>query len=471
MAVAAIWQPQAGGQPPAPPVDPEARAHAESLSTAFRQASHIAKPSVVRITTRSTRAPRNGGNPLEGTPFEDFFQSPLENGPGIPQMGLGSGVIISDDGTILTNNHVVEGADELMIELEDGRRFSTTKFVTDKRTDLALVYLEDASGLPVAQLGDSDSIDVGDWVIAIGSPFGLDHTVSAGIISSKGRSLGEVKRTTFLQTDAQINPGNSGGPLVNLNGEVIGINSAIASNTGTFQGIGFAVPINNAKWIIEQLKKNGVVQRAYLGVGITEVTPDQARENDLPRGVEVTEVREDTPGAAAGLQTSDVIVEFAGQPVRTPSELQRVVEQSPIDSNQTLKVFRDGKLMELQVTMKVMPEDFDEVAMGRGRIPFEGQGDLAGLIGLSLADLDSDEAKEVELAEADSGVAVIEVVPGSAAERMGFKPGNVIVRVGTKAVKNVDQFNEEFGRQFTSRNGVLFTVETPRGTKTWTLRR
>ena len=251
--------------------DPVAAANA--LSQAFRNAAEKATASVVvvRSETKAQNVTSKGGqnrgeNPFRGTPFEDFFRDGMPEGfsprGGSPsRSGVGSGVIVDAAGIVLTNNHVVEGADEVTIELSDGREFKAVDIKTDPDSDLAVVRLANAEDLPTAALGNSDELVIGDWVLAIGNPFELETTVSAGIISAKGRELGRIRRAKFLQTDAAINPGNSGGPLVNLSGEVVGINTAIASNSGAYQGIGFAIPINQARWVSEQLIKSGSVQR------------------------------------------------------------------------------------------------------------------------------------------------------------------------------------------------------------------
>ncbi|MEI7782675.1 MAG: trypsin-like peptidase domain-containing protein, partial [Planctomycetota bacterium] len=327
--------------------DADAMAHATGLSKAFRHAAEHASPSVVvvRSETKARKAPdrgpdrRGGGgeNPFKGTPFEDFFRDGIPEGFDFhgggaggmpPRSGVGSGVIVDATGIVLTNNHVVEGADVVTVELPDGREFKATEIKTDPESDLAVVRLENAKDLPTAKLGDSDKLDIGDWVIAIGNPFELETTVSAGIISGKGRELGGIRRAKFLQTDAAINPGNSGGPLVNLAGEVIGINTAIASNSGGYQGIGFAIPINLAKWVSEQLIAKGAVERGYLGVSISPLDKNMAGKLGIgdKKGALVTEVMSGTPAADAGVQELDVITGFDDQAVDGPRSLQEVVE-------------------------------------------------------------------------------------------------------------------------------------------------
>ena len=290
---AALQRGGAIGNEPRKEVNPTPLRHAQELSDAFHNAAEVAMPSVVTIRSKTKvhpvgrhvpkgeNRPQRGDNPLKGTPFEDLF-----GGHGLedlnPQQmphreGMGSGVIIDRSGIVLTNNHVVEGADEVIIHLADGREFKGDDIKTDPQSDLAVVHIHGAGTLPAAVLGDSDRLKIGDWVMAIGNPFGFEQTVSAGIISGTGRELSEsASRTRFLQTDAAINPGNSGGPLINLEGEVIGINTAIASSNGSFNGLGFAIPVNTAKWITNQLTQQGSVQRAYLGVRLEPMSSELA---------------------------------------------------------------------------------------------------------------------------------------------------------------------------------------------------
>ena len=301
VATAFVWQ-HAGvvGQEPKKEVNPANLRHAEALSEAFHSAAEMTMPSVVTIVAKTKAHPvarsRSGGkgeNPFKGTPFEDFFKD-HDMGDmfprNTPRQGMGSGVIIDPAGIVLTNNHVVDGADDVVVHLADGREFKGEDIKTDEQTDLAVIRIRGAGTLPAAKLGDSDKMRIGDWVIAIGNPFELEQTVSAGIISGMGRELGRGVgqngrlpfRARFLQTDAAINPGNSGGPLVDLHGEVIGINTAIATNTGSFSGIGFAIPSNVAKWVTGQLIQKGNVERAYLGVSISQVTPELAKHLGAP---------------------------------------------------------------------------------------------------------------------------------------------------------------------------------------------
>ena len=268
------------------------------------------------------------------------------------ESGLGSGLIIDALGVILTNAHVVRDGREITVRLHDGREYKAIKVHTDPKADLAVLRIEGAEHLTAAKLGNSDELEVGDWVLALGNPFGLEGTVTAGIISAKGRGIGLNERESFIQTDAAINPGNSGGPLVNLDGEVIGINTAISSNSGGNEGVGFAIPINLAKWVAKQLTDGETVHRARLGVMIQPLTHELAQQFGVKahEGVLVAGVTPDSPAAKVGFKAGDVIVEFAGKAVASPQELQGLVEESPIGKQQTVTILRDGKRVELKVS-------------------------------------------------------------------------------------------------------------------------
>ena len=455
-------------------------AHARGLSNAFRQAAHAALPTVVKIRTynkvqtvqRGTDGPR-GENPFKGTPFEDFFddQDMFRDFRGFrqftpqPRDGLGTGVIIGSDGVILTNNHVVRDADEVFVTLSDGRQFKATDIKTDRDTDLAVLRI-DAKNLPAARLGDSDALEIGDWVIAVGHPFELEATVSAGIISGKARALRSVGRAEFLQTDAAINPGNSGGPLVNLDGEVIGINTAIATNNGGYQGIGFAVPVNLAKWVASQLNSRGRVQRAFLGVGIGEMTPELARQFGvrLGQGVLVSEVHPDTPAAAAGFREGDLILDFNGRPVRTPRELQTVVERSEVDGKHRVRIIRDGRQTTLQVALEALPEDLNRVEPTSRELrsePDEPASFNSKELGFEVTELSADVASRLGY-EGFRGVLISNVDVNSLAYRRGLREGMLILKVNRQTVESVEQFRGAVESR-SLKDGILLLARTPRG--------
>ena len=447
---------------------------ARDLSRAFRLAAKKVLPTVVKIATKAPLRTRGGPamseNPFEGTPFEEFFKDHEFRGLPTPQLprrsGIGSGVIIDSKGVVLTNNHVVEGADEVVVELADGRRFEAADIKVDQRTDLAVIRIQADEPLPAARLGDSDQLEIGEWVLAVGSPFELANTVSAGIISAKGRPLG-LKRTRYLQTDAAINPGNSGGPLVTLDGSVVGINTAIASNNGGYQGIGFAIPSNLAKWVTGQLVEHGAVRRAYLGVGIGKLQPEVADQLGVAtsEGVLVSEVYENTPAAKAGIQVGDVIVSFSGQPVRTPRDLQEVVERSKFGSRQTVHILRGDQRKELQVVIESLPEDFGMVASrsqsrGGGR-PFTPHQDKQ--LGIAVADITKEIARQLGH-EGSDGVIITEVEPGSIASEAGLREGMLVLRVGKEPVKNLAEYEAAMKKQ-SLEEGVLLLLRTRGGNR------
>lgn len=484
---AAHWQSGAVGQEDEPAVSQKPIQKANELSKAFRNAAHVAMPSVVTVRSK-TRAkavkrmvpdkenPHRGENPFKGTPFEDFFNNAPDGfgdfGGRMGQMprreGMGSGVIIDKSGVILTNNHVVEGADEVIIHLADGREFKAEDIKTDEQTDLAVVRIKGAGSLPAAKMGDSDQLEIGDWVIAVGNPFELEQTVSAGIISGKGRELGNIRRAKFLQTDAAINPGNSGGPLLNLEGEVIGINTAIATNNGSFQGIGFAIPINLAKWVTDQLVKKGNVERAYLGVQIAEVDHQLAQKFGVKRGegVLVGDVVANSPAAEAGFHEGDVITSFDGHKVHNPRELQEFVERVPVGSKQKVDVQRDGKAVTLTVVAKALPKDGDEsksTPEPKDNEPAETSSYQSNKLGLSVEEMKPSQAKELGYKD-HTGVLISKVDPDGIAAENGLRPGMLISKVGKTAVSNAEQFEAALKNE-SLKDGILLLVRTKGGNR------
>src|SRR5579875_2374450 len=351
-----------------------------------------------------------GGDPFEQ--FRHFFgQMPHE----YKQHGLGSGVIVSPDGYILTNNHVVGHADEIHVTLMDKREFTAKVIGKDAKTDLALIKINTNQPLPSAVLGDSATAEVGDWVMAIGSPFGFNLTVTSGIISAKGRALGG-NYDEFIQTDAAINPGNSGGPLFDVNGKVVGINTAIYSRTGTSAGIGFAIPIDLAKAVMEQLKTRGKVVRGWLGVEIQEVTPELAQSFGLakPEGALVANVEKDAPAAKAGIKRGDVIIKFNGRDVHEQHELPTLVAETPIGKKVDVEVIRGGKHLTIPVTIGELKEN--EMASARGQEqPGSGWG-------LQVGEITPDLAREFNL-QSDKGVVIRQVKPDSPGAEAGLEQG------------------------------------------------
>jgi serine protease Do len=484
----------------APPVTPEEAARALSsardLSTAFRVASEKVLPSVVAIETAPAvaeatqergpaapgtprRGPSPGRNPFEGTPFEDMFRDmPFGEGfrfeapPGqrMPRpSGLGSGVIFDESGLIMTNNHVVSDSGTVKVRLHDGREFTASEVWTDPRTDIAVIKIDGAEDLVAARLGNSDAMAIGDWVLALGQPFGLESTVTAGIISAKHRGLGIAQRESFLQTDAAINPGNSGGPLVNLDGEVIGINTAISTRSGGNEGIGFAVPVNRAKWVAQQLAKDGVVRRAYLGVVIQPVTQDLADQFRVrPReGVIVSDVLPDTPAAKAGVLSGDVIVEVAGVQVGSSQELIALVEQAEFGKPHAMTIKRNGKTMELAFVPEPQPEDY---GLARRDAPSDrpAEGSQIEELGIEIGALDPQVAEQLGL-QGVEGVVVTRVQQGSIADRAGLESGMVITQVNRQNVADL-QTAEKVLKDASLKDGILLLIRTSQGSRFIVLR-
>ena len=390
-------------------------------------------PVVVNISTSSHRAGRGGSN----DPIEDFFNRffgeapPKENN----QRSLGSGILISKDGEILTNYHVVRNADSIKVRLADQTEYEARLIGKDDRTDLALIKIRRSGGnLPFAKLGTSSQLDVGDWVMAIGNPFGLEHTVTAGIVSAKGRVIGAGPYDNFIQTDASINPGNSGGPLINADGEVIGVNSAIFSQSGGNVGIGFAIPIDLAKKVADQLRKNGRVVRGWLGVRVQDVTATLAMSLGLARNPAetalVTEVAEKSPAAEAGVKIGDIIVEFNGKPVPRSHEFPGVIADTPPGQKVTLKFFREKKEQLVSIRIGELTDDSDANQQVEAK---------DAELGLRVQRITPEAARRLGLTSA-KGVLVVEVQPGSPADQVGIEPADVIREVNQRAVNNVKEF-------------------------------
>ena len=380
--------------------------------------------------------------------FRRFFPNPPQQGPQGPRQqqpgprrnvprGLGSGFIVSADGYLLTNAHVVDGADEITVTLQDKREFKARLLGADKRTDVAVLKIE-ATGLQPARIGDSSKLRVGEWVIAIGSPFGLENTVTAGIVSAKARETGEY--LPFIQTDVAVNPGNSGGPLINMRGEVVGINSQIFTTSGAFAGISFAIPIDEAMSVQQQLRTTGRVIRGRIGVGIEAVSRDVSEAIGLgaPRGALVNTVERDAPAAKAGVEPGDVIIRFDGKPIERSTDLPRIVGGTRPGSTVSMTVFRKGGQRDLKVTVaELQPE---QAASARPReVPKPAT--PANALGLVVSDLPADRQKELGIR---AGVQV-DGVDGLAAAA-GIRPGDVITQLNSTEVQNARQFNDAVGK-------------------------
>jgi serine protease Do len=427
------------------------------LSSVFVEIARQVEPSVVNIATVSRPGDRSARVLPENHPGLDLL--PFGGRERGARRGTGSGVIIDPQGYILTNHHVVEGADRIRVKLFDGTELAAKLIGSDGESDLAVVKVDYKTPLPPARLGDSDKVRVGDWVLAIGSPFGLDQTVTAGIISAKDREASELSsnsRSHYLQTDAAINRGNSGGPLINLAGEVIGINTAIATGTGDYNGIGFAFPASEAIVIYNQLVKQGIVERGFLGVVPERVTPQIAKIYGLPaaRGaiisnvsetMDVSDKVEPTPAAKAGLRRHDIITEYRGERVKDERDFIRRVASTPIGASVTIKFYRDGK--ELTATA-VIARRLDARQSGSAEAaasPEKAEKAEHQAIGINIALLTPQQAKEYKLDDV-RGVIIMQVEPGSVAEDADLRSKDVIEMINREPVANIEQFQRALER-------------------------
>lgn len=406
-----------------------------------------ASPAVVNISTRQKMPERAvAGQPgmpdLEGLPpmFREFFERSIPQAPRNPggrqreAQSLGSGFIISPDGYIMTNNHVVADADEIIVRLSDRSELEAKLIGADPRSDVALLKVE-GKDLPVVRLGKSDELKVGEWVLAIGSPFGFDHSVTAGIVSAKGRNLPSDSYVPFIQTDVAINPGNSGGPLFNLQGEVVGINSQIFTRSGGFMGLSFAIPMEVAMQVADQLKADGKVTRGWLGVVIQEVNKDLAESFglDKPAGALVAQVLEDGPADKGGLQVGDVILSLNGKPIIMSADLPHLVGGLKPGEKAELDIVRDGSRKKLNVTVGTLPEEGQELASSGSA---QGGERSNNRLGVTVVELTAEQKKGLDL---KGGVVVKEVLNGPAA-MIGLRPGDVITHLNNQAIDSTSTF-------------------------------
>ncbi len=415
------------------------------FSEGFSAVAEYVTPSVVTVETEKVVRTRD--------PFADFFADDFFNrffggprsGGGQEQQirGLGSGVIVSEDGYILTNNHVIDEVDKVVITLSNGKTYDGKLIGRDGRTDLAVIKI-DEKRLPAIKMANSDDIRVGQWAIAIGNPFSksLSQTVTAGIISGIGRSTGLDSDVDFLQTDAAINPGNSGGALVNLKGELVGINTAIATRTGGYQGVGFAIPSNTARSIMDQIIKNGKVTRGYLGVMIQDINEEVARAMKAPsaKGAVVTQVVPGSPADKAGLRAGDLVTQINGKAVENTSALRKSIGRNAPGSKITLTVLREGKSSELTVTLGEAPDE--DVAPKDERESESASKPAAERLGVDVAKLNSNLASQYGLNAADRGVVITQISQNGPAYRGGLRIGDLIKRVGNRDIESVKDLND-----------------------------
>jgi serine protease Do len=398
--------------------------------------------------------------------FEEFERRQMEAPEETPSVGFGSGFIVDPKGVILTNYHVVGGADQVEVQLKDGRKFTSKDIHGDSKTDLAIVRIHANSPLPYLELGDSDAMEIGDRVLAVGAPFGLTGSVTAGIISGKGRNVNVNMYEDFLQTDAAINPGNSGGPLVNLDGQVIGINSVIKSRSGGFQGVGLAIASNLAKSIMQSLERDGSVHRGYLGVQIGNLNADVAARLDLKDlgGVVVGQVFENSPASKAGLQAGDIITALGGKAVKDGRELQHVVASLPLNKPVDVTVLRDGKSRVIPVTILEQPKDYGPTA----RIPRpsghseEKESLSMDKVGVEAMDLTPEVASELGYKDSDVGALITRVEPGSIAADAGLRRGMLVTKLDKKTVKSAAALRDNLDKASLEK-GVLLQVQSPGG--------
>lgn len=410
-------------------------------------------PVVVNISTTKKVSSRRG-HQFPGMPEEllrYFFGIPGMEGlpnqkkPGHPKPrneshSLGSGFIISEDGYILTNHHVVEGADDIIVRMSNRKEMKAEIVGTDPRTDVALIKVE-ASDLSAAKIGKSSEVKVGQWVLAIGSPFGLDHTVSHGIISALGRALPDDTYVPFIQTDVPINPGNSGGPLINLDGEVVGINSQIYSKSGGSVGLSFSIPIDIAMNVVNQIKSSGKVVRGFLGVQVQEVSGELAQSFglDKPTGALVAEAIADTPAERAGVQAGDIILEFNGKTINRSTDLPPVVGSSPVGKALPLVVLRNGKEVEMTVKLQSLDDSDKQTA----KVSEEKKSDEFAALGVKVQHMTRQGLRELNL---PFGVKVVDIAIDSPAEKSGIQAGDVLVSINFKPIKTPDHLTDALQR-------------------------
>jgi serine protease Do len=423
-------------------------------SRAFSEIAGEVSRSVVNIST--VKVVRRESAPFFDDPFFDFFNPfrDFKSPKKWKEQSLGSGVIVSPDGYIITNNHVIEQADEIRVTLIDKRSFKAKIIGVDPKTDVAVVKI-DAKNLPTIQWGNSDQLQVGEFVLAIGNPFGLSHTVTMGIISAVGRAnVGIADYEDFIQTDAAINPGNSGGPLVNIKGELIGINTAIFSKSGGYQGIGFAVPSNMANLVMNQLEQKGKVTRGWLGVTIQELTPELSQKFGLnsSTGALVGDVAKGSPAEKAGIRRGDVILEFNGKKVEDVGNLRNMVAQSKVGADIPVRILRVAKEYSVRVLIAELPKEIAEAVPSS--VPEEST--VQGLSGLTVMELTKEIAWQLGLHKGERGVVVARVEPGSAAEEAGIRKGDVIQEIDREKIERLDDYDRVVSKLSTEDTTLFF---------------
>ncbi len=411
------------------------------------------KPSVVNISTTNTIRggglfPRSQKSPYGSkNPLEEFFEQFFKNQPDVKRRGLGSGFVISEDGYIVTNNHVIHRADDIDVVLEDGSEYEAKVVGKDAKTDLAVLKIEPDHKLQTVKFGNSDNLRIGDWVIAIGNPFGFGYTVTSGIVSAKGRTLGLGAYDDFIQTDASLNPGNSGGPLFNLQGEVVGVNTAIIARG---QGIGFAIPIDLAEYVIDQIKDGGKVVRGWLGVLVQPLTEDiaQSLNLDVEQGALVSDVTEDSPAAKAGIKRGDVIVKFNGEKISDINDLTRLVAVSPPGTEVSMNMVAGGEEKDIKVKLGEYPDSGSAEAEEE-----KVEEDL----GIAVQEITPQISRRFNLDRTD-GVIIVNVERGTVAEESGLRPGDIVLEINKKPIKTLGDYTQAL-ESIKGGNTALFLVK------------
>ncbi len=434
----------------------------------YREVVKKVLPAVVSVeaTTKSTKPNVNllrwrddSLIPQEVRKFFEDFQEPFD-WPETPQRGFGSGFIVDGSGVAVTNHHVVKGATEVTVRLQDGRQFTATDIKSDPRTDLAVIRFHTKETLPHLEFSDSSMMEIGDRVLAVGAPFGLAGSVSAGIISGKGRKLNNTIYEDFLQTDAAINPGNSGGPLVSLDGKVIGVNTAIRSNSGGWQGVGLAISSKIAREVVEKLRSDGAVRRGYLGVQVQQLEQDIASRLGVESktGVVVARVLDGSPAAKADIRAGDIIVSVAGTSIKTPMDLQRCVVDHTPGKSAAVNVVRDGKAIDISVMIEAQPDE-----MGRRTIaPNAPNGARIDKLGIEMADITSSIGKRNGFVQSNAGVVIARVEPGSLAASAGLRSGTMVTKIDTTSVRTAAEADAAL-QKASLEQGVLLQVQYPDG--------
>ncbi len=432
------------------PEIPAASALESITPGSFSDLAERVKPAVVNISTTKIYKGRSLGNPFGRSPFHNYFGDEFFNRffgdipqHDLKQRSLGSGFVISNDGYIFTNNHVVENTEKILVKISDGKEYEAKIIGTDAKTDLALIKIKPDNGLPTVEIGDSDNVKVGEWVIAIGNPFGLEQTVTAGIVSAKGRVIGAGAYDNFIQTDASINPGNSGGPLFNMSGKVIGINTAIVAQG---QGIGFAIPINMAKSILDDLKTKGKVTRGWLGVSIQNISDEIAKSMNYKNksGVLVTDVFKGDPADKAGIKVGDIITEINGKVVKDTHELLLITAALRVGEKANIKVVRDSKEIFFQIVVAER-KDKPEIALAQKS---------GGYFGLQVQEITKDLAKQLGISQ-NGGVIVTEVEEGSPADNVGIQSNDIIIQVNKVKILSLKQYSAEMAKAAEKKNVIL----------------